>query len=75
MTIPRHLEREETTMSHIETTRLNDLIATRIGAIQEFALAMNVNCEVQELETLVAELEGATAELKTTLAAIPHHHS
>ena len=73
MTIPRSLEREETTMSHIETTRLNDLIAIRIGAIQEFAEAMTTNCEVQELEALVAELEEATAELKTTLEAIPHH--
>jgi hypothetical protein len=60
-------------MSHIETTRLNDLIATRIGAIQEFALAMTVSCELQELAALVAKLEEATAELKTTLEAIPHH--
>ena len=62
-------------MSHIETTRLNDVIAIRIGAIQEFALAMNVNCEIQELEMRVAELEEATKELKTTLEAIPHHHA
>lgn len=60
-------------MSHIETTRLNDLIATRLGAIQEFALAMTVDKELQELEALVAELEQATVELKTTLKAIPHH--
>ena len=60
-------------MSHIETTRLNDLIALKIGAIKEFAQTMSVECELQELETLVAELEEATAELKTTLEAIPHH--
>jgi hypothetical protein len=60
-------------MSHIETTRLNDLIALKIGAIKEFAQAMTVDSEVQELEALVAELEDATAELKTTLEAIPHH--
>jgi len=60
-------------MTHIETTRLNDLIATRIGTIQEFARAMTTDCELQELEALVAELEQATTELKTTLKAIPHH--
>ena len=60
-------------MSHIETTRLKDLIAIRIGAVQEFAQAMTVDRDVKELETLVAELEQATAELKTTLVAIPHH--
>ena len=62
-------------MSHIETTRLKDLIATRIGAIQEFALAMTGDKELQELEALIAELEQATAEFKTTLQAIPHHLS
>lgn len=60
-------------MSHIETTRLNDLIATRIGAIQEFAQAMTADNELQELEALVTELEQATAELRMTLKAIPHH--
>lgn len=62
-------------MSHMETTRLNDLIALKIGAIKEFAKSMSVDSELQELEILVAELEGATAELKTTLEAIPHHPS
>ena len=60
-------------MSQIETTRLNDLIALRIGAIKEIARSMSVDYELQELETLIAELEGATAELKSTLGAIPHH--
>jgi hypothetical protein len=60
-------------MSHIETMRLNDLIALKIGAVKEFARTMNVDSELQELETLIAELEQATVELKTTLEAIPHH--
>lgn len=46
-------------MSHIETMRLNDLIALKIGAIKEFARTMSVDNELQELETLIAELEGA----------------
>lgn len=62
-------------MTHIETTRLKDLIATRIGAVQEFARELSVDCDVKELETLVAALEQATTELKTTLVAIPHHPS
>lgn len=60
-------------MSQIETTRLNDLIALKIAAIKEFAQSMSVDSKLVELETLIAELEGATAELKTTLQAIPHH--
>lgn len=62
-------------MSHMETTRLNDLIALKIGAIKEFARTMSVDNELQELETLIAELEEATADLKMTLEAIPHHPS
>ena len=60
-------------MSHIETMRLQDLIALKIAAIKEFAQTMSVDSELQEMETLLAELEQATAELKTTLEAIPHH--
>lgn len=60
-------------MSHIETTRLKDLIALNIGTINKFTKRMNVDCELQELEELITELEQATAELKTTLQAIPHH--
>jgi hypothetical protein len=60
-------------MSHIETARLNDLIAIRIAAIQEFAMAMSIDKELQELERLAADHEQATIELKTTLGAIPHH--
>lgn len=60
-------------MSHIETTRLKDLIAIQIGAIQEYSQLMSVNCELQELEALVVKLKEATVELKTTLGSIPHH--
>lgn len=60
-------------MSHIETRRLNDLIALKIAAIKELAQTMSVDSKLVELETLIAELEQATAELKTTLEAIPHH--
>lgn len=60
-------------MSQIETRRLNDLIALKIAAIKELAQTMSVDSKLVELETLIAELEQATAELKTTLEAIPHH--
>lgn len=60
-------------MTHIETMRLNDLIGTQIGAIQEFALALNIDKDLQEQERLVGELEAALSELKLTMGAIPHN--
>jgi hypothetical protein len=59
-------------MSHIETTRLNDLIALRIAAIQKLSQALTVNSEVQEIEALLAELVQASTDMKKMLEAIPH---
>ncbi|ABB32746.1 hypothetical protein GeomeDRAFT_3146 [Geobacter metallireducens RCH3] len=59
-------------MTHIETTRVNEVIGLHIGTIQETAQMLNVNCELQELEAHIATLEQAIADLKESLTAIPH---
>lgn len=59
-------------MTHIETARVNEVIGLHIGTIQESAQMLNVNCEIQELEAHIATLEQAIADLKESLAAIPH---
>jgi len=59
-------------MTHIETARVNEVIGLHIGTIQETAHMLNVNSDLQELETCIATLEKAVADLKESLAAIPH---
>lgn len=59
-------------MTHIETARVNEVIGVHIGTIQEAAQMLNVNCDLQELEAHIATLERAVADLKESLAAVPH---
>jgi hypothetical protein len=61
-------------MTHIETARFNEVIGLQIGAIRETVHKLNENCDLEELESIVAELEGMTADLKRSLAAVPHKH-
>ena len=57
---------------HIETARYNEVIGLNIGAIQEVAQKLNVNRELEELEAIIVELEGTIADLRESLAAVPH---
>ena len=61
-------------MTHIETARINEAIGIQIGIIQEKAQKMKANGELQVIEADIATLEKAIADLKDTLAAIPHKH-
>ena len=57
---------------HIETARFNEVIGLNIGAIQEVAQKLNVNRELEEMETIIVELEEKIADLRGSLAAMPH---
>ncbi|ANA41061.1 MULTISPECIES: hypothetical protein [Geobacter] len=59
-------------MTHIETSRVNELLAGYMAVIKEFADRLDVNGELQEIEANVAEIEQALADLKEALASIPH---
>lgn len=59
-------------MTHFETSRINELIGLQIGKIKEFAILLNPNMNIQEIEENIAEMEEAVAELKESLAALPH---
>ncbi len=61
-------------MTHIETARINEVIGTQIGIVQEEAQHLKANSNLQEIEADIAALEKAIADLKDTLAAIPHQH-
>jgi tetrahydromethanopterin S-methyltransferase subunit B len=61
-------------MTHIETARFNELIGLQIGAIQETVHKLNENRDLEELESIVAELESTITDLKRSLAAFPHKH-
>jgi len=59
-------------MTHIETARYNEVIGLQIGSVQEIAHRLNENRDLEELEAIVSELEGSIADLKASLAAMPH---
>ena len=61
-------------MTYIETARFNEVIGLQIGAIQETAHKLNAKCELEELETIVTELESELAALKASMAGMPHRH-
>jgi hypothetical protein len=59
-------------MTHIETARYNEVIALQVGAIREIAHKLHEDRDLEDLESITAELEDAIAALKTSLAAMPH---
>ena len=61
-------------MTHIETERFNEVIGLQIGAIQEIVHELDEKRDLEELEAIIAALEGEIAALKESLAAIPHKH-
>lgn len=62
-------------MTHFETARYNEVIGLQIGAIQEVVHKLSENSDLEELEEIIAELEGAIDDLRRSLAAMPHGHS
>jgi hypothetical protein len=60
------------TMTHIETSRVNELLAGHMAIIKEFADKLDVNGDLEEIEANVVEIEQALADLKGALASIPH---
>jgi hypothetical protein len=62
-------------MTHIETTRYTDVIGLQIGAVREISQRLHEKLAVEELEAIIAELEGTMADLKESLAGIPHKRS
>lgn len=61
-------------MTHIETSRYNEVIGLQIGSIREIAHKLNEDCDMEELEAIIAELEEAIADLRGSLTAVPHKH-
>lgn len=61
-------------MTHIETDRYNEVIGLQIGTVREIAHRLSEDCDLEELEAIIAELEESIAGLKESLAAVPHSH-
>jgi cell division protein FtsL len=59
-------------MTHFETARVNELIGIQIGIIQQAARNLNMDRELQEIESDIAALESTIADLKSTLAGVAH---
>ncbi|HBA87652.1 MAG TPA: hypothetical protein DCZ75_06600 [Geobacter sp.] len=59
-------------MTHIETSRVNEVIGINIGRVQEAARQLSAALELEQLEERIADLEKTIAELKEGLAALPY---
>lgn len=59
-------------MTHIETSRVNELIETNIGIVQAAAGRLSARLELEELEDGIAQLEKTVEDLKESLAALPY---
>lgn len=59
-------------MTHIETSRVNEMIGINIGKVQQAAQRLNTAMELEELESQIAELEKTVSELKESLMALPY---
>jgi len=64
--------RGEADMTHIETSRVNEVIGINIGRVQEAARQLSAALELEQLEERIADLEKTIAELKEGLAALPY---
>lgn len=62
-------------MTRIETSRVREVIGFNIVAIKEAAARLDEQSELQQLESDLAALEKAVAELKDTLAGLPFRHA
>jgi hypothetical protein len=59
-------------MTHIETTRVNEMLGLQIGVVREFLGRLNTQ-DLEQLDKDVTELGVAVRELKEMLASLPHH--
>lgn len=59
-------------MTHIETSRVNEMIGINIGKVQQAAQRLTTTMELEELEMQIADLEKAISELKESLMALPY---
>ena len=62
----------EVAMTHIETSRVNEVMGIKIGTVQEAAHRLSAVMELEELELGIAELEKCIADLKESLAGLPY---
>ena len=61
-------------MTHIETSRVNEVIGLHIGTIQEAAHKLSASSDLEQLEVDIAALEKTITDLKDSMAALPYTH-
>ena len=62
----------EETMTHFETSRVNEVIGLNIGIVQEAARRLSAALDIEVLENEIVALEKSIEELKRSLAALPY---
>jgi len=51
-------------MTKIDNARFNELIRLQINTIRETVHKLNENCDLEELEVIITELEGTLTDMK-----------
>lgn len=62
-------------MTRIETARVREVLGANIAAVKDAAEKLRADCELQELEADIDQLEKAVGRLKGSLAGLPFKHS
>jgi hypothetical protein len=60
-------------MTHMETTRINEMLGLQIGVIQDAAHKLQSD-NLEQLEEDMSALDGAIQELRAMIAGLPHGH-
>lgn len=60
-------------MTHIETARVNEALGLQFGVIRDIATHLSSE-DLEQLESVIGELEQEISKLKGMLEGLPHHH-
>lgn len=70
--LPRQPVMQEAFMTHIETSRVNEMLGLQIGVIRQAAGRLRGD-NLEELEQTLDDLDEAIKTLRGMLASLPHH--
>ena len=61
-------------MTHLETSRVREMLKFQISAIRDYAARLDHDTEIEQLETDLVELESSVQDLKKMVEGLPHRH-
>lgn len=65
--------KEEITMTHFDTARINEMLGLQIGAIRDIALKLDEN-NLEQLEKDLVAMEDSIKDIRSMVEGLPHRH-